>query len=209
MHGTVPTMADLSIDAPLYFIRHGETDWNLEKRFQGQTDIPLNVRGKLQALENAALLEKAATDIDQLSFISSPLSRAIETTEIILQASKIANSRYAIDDSLTEISFGLWEGLTPAEAKQQYYQQRQRRRADRWTIAPPEGESFVSRVTAIRQFLTGVTANSVIVSHSGIMRIIFQLLLDTPPREAVRLEIPNIGVSVWDGKGLNAIKSCQ
>jgi probable phosphoglycerate mutase len=106
---------------------------------------------------------------------------------------------------LQEISFGLWEGLTSAEAKQQFYEQRQRRRRDRWSIAPPEGESFASRVDGIHQLLVSLPANCVIVSHSGIMRIILHILGKLPPNEAVKADIAHIGLVIWDGKSLKHV----
>jgi probable phosphoglycerate mutase len=200
---------DLNVVSPLYFVRHGETDWNRQHRFQGQTDIPLNRRGKIQARKNASLLFGViGNDLEakkQLSFISSPLVRALETTKIILENSDLQNTGFNTSDTLKEISFGLWEGLTPAEAKQQYYHERQKRRQDRWSIAPPGGESFASRVTGIGQLLVSVPAHSVIVSHSGILRIILHVLGKQPANEAVKADIPHIGLGVWDGLSLSRI----
>ena len=76
------------INAPLYFIRHGETDWNKQRRFQGQSDIPLNKHGIEQAALNskilAGLLKKCDGLDQQYHFVSSPLLRATKTTELIL-----------------------------------------------------------------------------------------------------------------------------
>ncbi len=197
-------MADFPVCSPIYFIRHGETDWNRAKKFQGHSDIPLNDKGRKQAKQNgnrlADHLAEAGIDTSQLVFVSSPLSRAVETTEIILQACKLQPDQYRIDNTLKELSFGLFEGLTSPEAKEKYYTQRQQRRKDRWSIAPPEGESFASRVDGLRQFLSQLEVHSVIISHSGIMRIIHHLLNKVPPGEAVSLDISNEGVSLWDGK---------
>ncbi len=194
------------IKAPLFFIRHGETDWNNEKRFQGQADIPLNECGRAQAVKNAKLLsrklEQYDLDFNKVSFVTSPLLRATETASLLLETMGLRKDQLSRCVLLKEISFGLWEGLTPAEAKQQYYHQRQKRRLDRWSIAPPGGESFASRVRDIENLLNSLSAPSVVVSHSGIMRIIFHLLQNTPPLEAVKADIPHIGVQIWDGKSL-------
>ncbi len=199
-------MNEVLVNAPLFFIRHGETDWNLQRRFQGQSNIELNNKGRSQAIENANLLKqslaKQAIAPDKLNFLSSPLARARETAEIIMTTLGLPASSLGTSDALKEISFGLWEGLTPAETKQQYYQQRQKRRKDRWSIAPPGGESFASRVDEINQILVNLPAYSVIISHSGIMRIVFHILEKTPPNEAVKADIPHIGHRIWDGNTL-------
>jgi len=192
--------------SPLYFIRHGETDWNRQRRFQGQSDVPLNQCGKEQAHKNGALLaeylSKCRLQNTQLFFISSPLVRARETTEIILEEAGLQKDLYSTSNALKEISFGLWEGLTSAEAKQQYYHERQRRRTNRWSIAPPEGQSFAQRVNEVHQLLVRLPAHCVIISHSGIMRIILHILEILPSNEAVNADIPHIGIHIWDGTSL-------
>ena len=67
----------------LYLIRHGETDWNKAQRYQGQRDIPLNDTGRAQAARNGAVLRRYLPDIETYDFVSSPLSRAIETMELL------------------------------------------------------------------------------------------------------------------------------
>ncbi len=195
-----------SSNAPLYFIRHGETDWNIERRFQGQSDIPLNQHGMEQAKINgiilANLLKRSANSDQPLHVVSSPLSRASKTAEILLGELGEPNTEFKTDLALKEISFGLWEGLTSGEAKQQYYEARQNRRKDRWAIAPPGGESFAERVEGVGDFLHGLPAHSVVVSHSGIMRIVAFLLNRISAIEAVNLDVPHIGVQIWDGECL-------
>ena len=127
--------------------------------------------------------------------------------ELVLVELGLPEDNYQTDAALTEISFGLWEGLTSPEAKQQYYHERQKRRKDRWNIAPPGGESFAERVEEIEQFLLNLPAHSVVISHSGIMRIIIHLLKKLAPLEAVNVEIPHIGVQIWDGKALCLAKN--
>ena len=87
----------------IYLIRHGETDWNVERKIQGQTDIPLNSNGKQQAEEAAN--EIANLKIDRI--ISSDLSRAKETAEII---NKKVGAKITIDKRLREVNYGNYEG---------------------------------------------------------------------------------------------------
>lgn len=88
----------------LYFIRHGETDWNIVKRLQGATDIPLNENGELLAEKTAEGMAKIDFDL----IITSPLKRAYRTAEIIRGNRQIP---FMTDERLREICFGEYEGL--------------------------------------------------------------------------------------------------
>lgn len=90
----------------LYLVRHGETDWNLQRRIQGSTDIPLNDTGRLQAAKVGSLLARRNWD----GILSSPLSRAYETASIIAKKVGLGAPR-ALDD-LVERAYGEAEGLT-------------------------------------------------------------------------------------------------
>ncbi|MCM3730954.1 histidine phosphatase family protein [Fictibacillus nanhaiensis] len=90
------------------FIRHGETDWNIERRAQGCMDIPLNNQGQKQA---KALAERFRNDIWDVIY-ASPLSRAFKTAEAI---SELSGLKVVLDERLREISFGETEGTTEAE----------------------------------------------------------------------------------------------
>ncbi len=87
----------------LYIVRHGETDWNKERRIQGRADIPLNGFGRHLAEETG----KGLSDIPFDICISSPLSRAVETAELILGGKDIPVAK---DSRITEMAFGIWEG---------------------------------------------------------------------------------------------------
>jgi len=98
----------------LYYIRHGETDWNTQGRLQGQRDLPINAHGRAQACQCADILRDliAREDDRQPDFVSSPLGRARETMEIVRAALGLDPAAYRIDECLIEISFGGWEGFT-------------------------------------------------------------------------------------------------
>ena len=70
----------------LYFIRHGETDWNVEARLQGQRDVPLNDFGRVQAEEAGARLRGLVLHYEDLDYVASPLSRTRETMERMREA---------------------------------------------------------------------------------------------------------------------------
>lgn len=88
----------------LYLIRHGETDWNIVKRLQGATDIPLNENGEALARETAEGLKEIPFDI----IFTSPLKRAYRTAEIVKGDREIP---IISDDRIREIGFGDYEGL--------------------------------------------------------------------------------------------------
>ena len=94
----------------LYLIRHGETDWNRECRYQGQRDIPLNGTGRRQARRNGGVLKGLLPQIADAQFISSPLSRTIETMEILCTEIGLEPSAYRIEPQLLELHYGHWEG---------------------------------------------------------------------------------------------------
>lgn len=87
----------------LYFVRHGETDWNKARKIQGQVDIPLNAFGR-------HLAEATRDGLSDISFdicYSSPMSRAVETAECILEGRDVPVIK---DDRIVEMAFGEWEG---------------------------------------------------------------------------------------------------
>lgn len=119
----------------LFLIRHGETDWNVEGRYQGQADPPLNERGKCQAHE---LVEKLAqVDLDLL--YTSPLLRSEQTAEIL--ASKLAIRVYK-DERLMEIHQGDWQTRLRSEIEELYPDLFRRWETEPWEVTPPGGESL-------------------------------------------------------------------
>jgi probable phosphoglycerate mutase len=123
-------------DSRIFLIRHGETNWNKEGRFQGQIDIPLNENGKEQA-------RKASEYLRNISFnkaFSSSMHRPYETAQIILQN----NKKLKIEkiDSLVEISHGLWEGKLESEIKKEWPSLLKNWQDKPEEVEMPEGESI-------------------------------------------------------------------
>ena len=128
---------------PFLMIRHGETDWNREKRYQGQVDIPLNALGREQAAGNGRLLRMLGHDWAQWRFYSSPLGRARDTMEILRGELGLDPQDYAVDDRLIEITFGDWERKRLEELEAEEPGEMAKRNANKWVHAPPGGETRV------------------------------------------------------------------
>jgi uncharacterized phosphatase len=95
----------------LTLIRHGETDWNLQRRMQGRSDIPLNENGRQQARLVAARLEGTTWD----GIVSSPLVRVMEVSRAIARVTRFPEHRIISRDDLVERDFGAAEGMTLEE----------------------------------------------------------------------------------------------
>ena len=97
----------------IILVRHGECQGNIEHRFRGRKDYPLNARGRRQALELAEELKTTFPD----AIYSSPLKRAIETAQPIAD---FFSKKIITDDGLNNISFGKWEGRLKSEISEEY-----------------------------------------------------------------------------------------
>src|SRR5271170_4030940 len=172
----------------LYFVRHGETDWNAERRLQGRLDVPLNALGRKQAARCGELLGGlfAAGDAapQQFAFTSSPLSRARETMEILRAALGLAPEDYAVDARLAELSFGSWEGLTYKEVRGLDRSALAIRERDKWNFQPPGGESYAQLLVRVREWHDGMTGDAIVVAHGGVARVLLVLYAVKPPAEA-------------------------
>lgn len=172
----------------VFFVRHGETDWNRERRYQGHADIPLNDKGRAQAARNGAALKDIAPA--RLAFIASPLVRATETLEIIRETMALPRRRYAIDDRLIEIDLGEWNGRTYDEIAAAEPEMLARREKEKWDFVIPGGESYADAARRVREFLLALDAPAVIVGHGASGRILRAYLTGLSPRRAPHLPAP-------------------
>jgi len=124
----------------LWLVRHGLTDWNLEGRYQGQSDAPLNETGMAQARQ---LAEKLA-GVRFEALYSSDLQRARQTADILANHLGL---KVRLDHRLREICQGEWEGQLVGDIMSRYAAEVEKRRADPYGARPPGGES-VSEVAA-------------------------------------------------------------
>ncbi|MGI5837675.1 MAG: histidine phosphatase family protein, partial [Chloroflexota bacterium] len=119
----------------LLLVRHGQTDWNLEGRWQGASEVPLNAAGWRQAKEIAD--ELAVQRVDAV--YSSPLSRSYDTARLIAQRQGLGA---AVDPRLKEINLGRWEGMLSGRIAEEYPELYRQWSEDPRPIRPPEGETI-------------------------------------------------------------------
>ena len=157
----------------LYICRHGETEANVEKRFQGLTlDTPLTAEGCEQARAIARTLAKHASDPALLDYVCSPLQRARRTMEIIREMLGLPTAGYSTDDRLVEIDLGKWDGLTDSEARALDPAIYDRRKADKWSIRVPGGESYADVAKRCQSFIAGLGADTFAVTHGAYTRVL-------------------------------------
>ncbi len=172
----------------LYFVRHGETDWNAERRLQGRCDIPLNALGRRQAARSGELLANllaiSGATPQQFAFAASPLSRARETMEIMRAELGVPPKDYTIDVRLSELSFGKWEGLTYKEVRALDRSVLAARERDKWNFQPPGGESYAQLLVRVRAWHDGMSGDTVIAAHGGVARALLVLYAVKSPAEA-------------------------
>ena len=170
----------------LYVVRHGETVWNLEKKVQGITDIPLTDKGRKEAEELQELISTLNLDV----VISSPLERTRETAKILV------NSRLPIntDDRIKERDWGMNEGALIDTV-------------DTWDCWDVILNTKVQNIECIQDFMYRVSnfieeikikykdKNVLVVTHSAVSRVI-HYLLGTIPEDAnlSRIDIPNLRI---------------
>lgn len=190
----------------VYYIRHGETDWNVAGRLQGHRDIPLNDKGRGQAAHCGNvlrdLLAKEGRDPAELDFVSSPLARAIETMELVRPGLGLAAEGYRIEPRLIELSFGDWEGSTIALLHQNDPVRISQREHDKWHFVPPGGESYEMVAARMKRWHHSLTQDVVVTSHGGTCRGLMACLGIAKPAAAPLIDIIQGEVYVFQGDKL-------
>lgn len=190
----------------IYYVRHGKTEWNALGRFQGLQDIPLNDLGRAEAVKAGdilrRLLAREGCDPLGLGFVTSPLVRARGTMELMRGALNLPPHDYSVDDRLREVGYGHWEGLTLAEMKAANPDVFAAREADKWSVAPPGGESYASATSRLRDWYRSLRTSTVAVAHSGTARALMVVLGLQTAREAASLRIEQGAVYVLGEDGL-------
>jgi broad specificity phosphatase PhoE len=189
----------------LYYVRHGETDFNVEGRLQGRRDTVLNARGWQQAMDCgnvlANLFARDGRGAEDFAYVASPLQRARETMQLLRTTLGLDPAAYDVDDRLMEISYGEWEGLTLPEIDVRVPGVLARRERDKWDFAPPGGESYRQLTARIGEWYAGLTRDTVVAAHGGGVRALMALFNVLPWEEASHAHVAQGVVYVFvDGK---------
>lgn len=179
----------------LYLVRHGRTLWNDEMRYQGSSDIPLSKEGKNQA----RLLFERFKNIHIDKIYSSPLSRSIQTVELI---SEYKNIKIKTDKRLQEIDFGEWEGKKESDLKRLYGKDYQNFCEDPYKYKAP-GERLIEDVQVrvvecVDEIISKNAGKDILISsHGGSLRLlIMKYLKIEDARMFNRINMDNTSISV-------------
>lgn len=180
----------------IYFVRHGETDWNAARRYQGQRDIPLNERGRAQARRNGGALASLLPGIADADYVASPFQRARETMEIVRGCLGLAPSGYRVDGRLKELNYGHWEGVLQADLPVIDPAGLAEREKDPLRWRPIGGESYADLLARTIEWLGSVERDTVVAGHGGVGRAMRAHLLGLAPETIPDLESPQDRVLV-------------
>ncbi len=187
----------------LYYVRHGETDWNVEQRLQGHRDTALNARGRSQAAHCGSVLrDLLAVDgrkSANCAYVSSPLVRARETMELMRAALDLDPRAYDIDKRLIEISFGDWEGLTLRQIEVRWPHATAARESDKWGFTPPGGESYRDVTKRVGAWYDSLARDTVATAHGGVARGLIAHFNILPHEDAAHADIAHGIVYVFAG----------
>ena len=182
-------------------VRHGETEWNRESRFQGVRDIALNKNGQKQAEKTAHFLKEVTLNFA----VSSPMLRPKETAKIILQYHK--DVELELKPQLQEICHGLWEGKLESEIEVDFPGLLTQWKKSPETLQMPEGENLQQvrdrAVICWNQMVENYSKSpesktGIVVAHDAINKVILCYLLGLNPRDFWNIKQGNGGVSVID-----------
>jgi broad specificity phosphatase PhoE len=181
----------------LYYVRHGQTDWNVERRLQGQHDIPLNALGRAQAAQCGQILRdlfaRDGRRASEFDYCASPLGRARVTMELMRAELGLDPDAYRTDARLMEMSFGRWEGFTIGELQNREAPALAARERDKWNFALPGGESYAQLMIRVRAWYESIARDIVVSAHGGVARALIAHLGIALPQHAA---IDDIGQGV-------------
>ena len=178
-----PDQSHAELFTELWLVRHGQTDWNLEGRFQGQADMPLNQTGIKQANELAEKLR----GVHFHAIYSSDLVRALQTAKALANGHIIQ-----IDRRLREVNQGEWEGMYYGTIKELYPLQIQKRRDDPLNARPPGGESLSELASRVLECIDEIADRHpgqkvLIISHGLTLGVLLSASQGLPLEQAYKL----------------------
>jgi broad specificity phosphatase PhoE len=154
---------------PLYFLRHGETEWNRAGRLQGHLDSPLTEKGQGQAALMASILLRELGPRPDFRLVSSPLGRARQTAGFVSEALGLP---IETDPHLSELTMGSWDGLTRPEAQARWPERLAGATDHDWYFRAPDGETVDEARQRASAWLDSVTQPTIAVAHGFFGKIL-------------------------------------
>lgn len=167
----------------IVLVRHAEAE-NARGRAIGHTDLPLSPTGKIQA----GMIAEALAGINFTTFLSSPLTRTMQTASYLEKSCSI--SPVACPE-IAEINLGEWDGLSYENIKAKFPDEYRKRGQDFAGYRPPGGENFLDLKVRVRKALNDLTEDkhpALIVTHAGVIRVLMHLILDFPLENIFRIK---------------------
>ena len=176
---------------PIYFVRHGESEWNVADRICGQTDVALTDLGHTQAIATGQKIVEAGIVIDEILY--SPLIRAAETARHI---SEMTGAPMRMEPRLVEQNFGKWEGTSPRNAADFFETKKQ------FVCRHEGGESMLQLAQRIYNLLDELKKETdktyMLVAHNGIARVVCSYFHDMTNEEYASYGVKNCSVTRFD-----------
>ncbi len=173
----------------LIIVRHGETEWNTQKRVTGQLDSPLTPKG----IQQANAIANRLCHLKFTSCYSSDLGRAVQTANII---AKICGKKVIFDSELREWNMGIFQGLTVAEMQEKFPEEQKEYETNNDNYIIPKGESLRQcRDRGSRVFNKiaeqHLDETIVVVTHGCLLMSFFEVVLNLPPGNCWRFKLDN------------------
>jgi len=186
------------MESSLFLVRHGETEWNLSCRFQGQLDSPLTEKGVRQVQQLAEFFAKVQVG----KMFSSPIGRALETARMIKRQQ--IKCRLEMDEHLKEISFGSFARSTREELEKIHPGLWESREKNKWEFRWLNGESYADVYQRVGDFIADnagdlVSGKAIIVAHETVNKVLIGRLLTLPRQQILRLRHPHGVIIRWRG----------
>ena len=178
----------------IYLVRHGQTIWNTLGRLQGLQNSPLTEYGRHQVDRMGQVLLRAFEGKETpLQCHVSPLERAQVTASRLL--ANMPQMQVRTDARLAEVDFGSWEGMTAYEIDKEYPGALDGVGPFDWFFRSPDGESFQTASARVGDWLESITEPTIAVTHGVTARAIIGVCLGLPQEQALRLTLPDGGVT--------------
>jgi broad specificity phosphatase PhoE len=177
----------------IYYVRHGQTEWNVEGRLQGQGDSRLTAAGEAQAHRAGEILRdllgRDRRDPATFDYVASPLGRARDSMERMRATLGLPPGGYRVDARLKELAFGRWEGLAFSQLQVTDPEAIAARERDKWNFQPPGGESYADLAARVSAWRDSVVRDSIVVAHGGTARALMALYGVAPTETAPLLDV--------------------